>query len=40
MTPRSIVRLRTVLLVVIVLASLVTLVAGTWSAVAAAGVVR
>jgi len=40
MTPRSIVRLRTVLLVVIVLASLVTLVAGTWSAVVATGVVR
>jgi len=40
MTPRSIIRLRTVLLVVIVLASLVTLVAGAWSAVVAAGVVR
>jgi hypothetical protein len=40
MTPRDIVRLRTVLLVMIVLASLVTLVAGTWSAIAAAGAVR
>lgn len=40
MTPQPIVRLRTVLLVVIILASLVTLVAGTWSAVVAAGVVR